>query len=57
MLPGYRRVWLVERRMDLYDPRRALRAAIAKQGRAVGVIDGRGATITLFEMAKAPARR
>jgi hypothetical protein len=57
MLAGYRRVWLVERRMDLYDPRRALRAALAKQGSAVGVIDGRGATITLFEMAKAPARR
>jgi uncharacterized membrane protein len=57
MLPGHRRVWLIERRMDLYDPRRAVRGLVSARGRAVEVIDGRGATITLFEMTQAPTRR
>jgi hypothetical protein len=55
LLPAYRRVWLLERRADLYDPRRSVRAALAGQGRAVRVIDGDGATITLFELRRAPA--
>jgi hypothetical protein len=53
LLPRYRRVWLVERRMDLYDPKGAVRAAIERQGRPVEVIDGIGATITLFELGQA----
>jgi uncharacterized membrane protein len=48
----YRRVWLIERRTDLYDPRGEVRAAIAAQGRAAEVIYGSGADITLFEIGK-----
>jgi 4-amino-4-deoxy-L-arabinose transferase-like glycosyltransferase len=56
MLPHYRRVWLVERRGDLYDPFGTVHAALAGRGRAVNVIDGNGATITLFELGQGPAR-
>jgi 4-amino-4-deoxy-L-arabinose transferase-like glycosyltransferase len=56
LLPQYRRVWLIERRGDLYDPRGAVYAAIAGRGRVVDVIDGSGATITLFEMGQGSAR-
>jgi 4-amino-4-deoxy-L-arabinose transferase-like glycosyltransferase len=56
LLPQYRRVWLIERRSDLYDPHGAVYAAIAGRGRVVEVIDGSGATITLFELGQGPAR-
>jgi mannosyltransferase len=50
LLPHYRRVWLIERRGDLYDPQGTVRAAIAAQGREAEEIGGSGATITLFEL-------
>jgi hypothetical protein len=53
LLPRYKRVWLIERRIDLYDPRGSVRAAIAGQGRVVDVIRGSGATVTLFEIGPA----
>jgi 4-amino-4-deoxy-L-arabinose transferase-like glycosyltransferase len=50
LVTQYRRVWLVERRTDLYDPAGTVRAAIAARGRVAQVIFGNGATITLFEI-------
>jgi mannosyltransferase len=49
ILPRYRRVWLIERRPDLYDPGKTVSAEIAARFRPVETIDGIGATITLFE--------
>jgi hypothetical protein len=49
MLPHYRRVWLVERRADLYDPQQMVWTAIATRFAPVEVYDDIGAKITLFE--------
>jgi hypothetical protein len=56
LLPRYRRVWLIERRGDLYDPHGTVYAALAGRGRVAQVIDGNGATITLFDLAQGAAR-
>jgi hypothetical protein len=63
LLPSYRRVWLVERHADLYDPGRIVAAELARRYRPVLAIHGNGALITLFEAgvqahaAAAPGRR
>jgi hypothetical protein len=54
LLPAYRRVWLVERHADLYDPGRIVAAALARHYRPVQVIHGNGALITLFEAVAQP---
>jgi uncharacterized membrane protein len=48
-LPRFRRVWLIERRPDLYDPAHSVAAAILTRFSPVYKIDGRGATIRLFQ--------
>jgi uncharacterized membrane protein len=49
LLPGHRRVWLVERRADLYDPGGLVMNELARRYRVTGTIDGSGATIRLYE--------
>jgi hypothetical protein len=49
-LPGYRRVWLIDRHSDLYDPRKTIEAEITRRYKPVQTVKGRGAYITLFEL-------
>jgi hypothetical protein len=49
LLPAYRRVWLIERHADLYDPGRTVAAELARRYRQVMTIHGNGAYLTLFE--------
>jgi mannosyltransferase len=49
LLPGYRRVWLIERLPDLYDHDRRVWAAVSARFRPVETIEGSGATITRFD--------
>lgn len=49
LLPAYRRVWLIERHADLYDPGRTVAAELARRYRQVMTIHGSGAYVTLFE--------
>jgi uncharacterized membrane protein len=46
---GHRRVWLIERRADLYDPGKLVMNELARRYRVTGTIDGNGATIRLYE--------
>jgi hypothetical protein len=48
MLPRYRRVWLIERRADLYDPEKTVSAEVGKRFAPVEIFDDIGAQITLF---------
>lgn len=48
LLQGRRRVWLIERRADLYDPDGVVTRELRRAYRAVGSIDGSGANITLY---------
>jgi hypothetical protein len=48
MLPRYRRVWLIERRADLYDPDKTVSAEVGKRFAPVEIFDDIGAQITLF---------
>jgi len=47
---GHRRVWLIERRADLYDPGGLVMGELARAYRISRIIDGNGATIRLYEM-------
>ena len=47
--PG-RRVWLIERRADLFDRNRTVAAALGARLTPVETIKGRGMTITLFDV-------
>lgn len=49
LLPRHRRVWLIERRADLYDPERAVAEALNAHLRAVETTKGRGMKVTLYE--------
>ena len=50
LVAGHRRVWLIERRADLYDPRGLVMGELARAYRISRIIDGNGATIRLYEM-------
>jgi mannosyltransferase len=49
LVAGHRRVWLIERRADLYDPRGLVMGELARAYRISRIIDGNGATIRLYE--------
>lgn len=49
LAPG-RRVWLIERRADLFDRNRSVAAALSTHLSAVETIKGRGLTVTLFDI-------
>jgi len=49
LLPGHRRVWVIERRPDLYDPDGLLAKELRRRYRVTGTIDGIGATLRLYE--------
>lgn len=49
VLEGARRIWLVSRRGDLYDPRLVVRHAVAKGRRHVGTLAASPVTLELFE--------
>jgi hypothetical protein len=49
LVPHYRRVWLMERRADLYDPGESVAAAVRARFAPVEIFEGIGARITLFE--------
>lgn len=48
LLQGHRRVWLIERRADLYDPDGLVTQELLRSYRVTSSIDGSGATITLY---------
>jgi hypothetical protein len=48
MLPRYQRVWLIERRADLYDPKKTVARALGARFAPVEIFDDIGAQITLF---------
>jgi mannosyltransferase len=50
LVAGHRRVWLIERRADLYDPRGLVMGELARTYQIRRIIDGNGATIRLYEM-------
>jgi hypothetical protein len=49
LLPGHRRVWLIERRADLYDPGGIVMRELGSRYRLVRKMEGNGANITLYE--------
>jgi len=51
LLPRYRRVWLVERLANLYDPDDLVMKELGSRYRLVKKIDGIGAVIRLYEAA------
>jgi hypothetical protein len=51
LLPGHPRVWLIERRADLYDPDGLVARALASRYRLVRKVEGNGANIYLYEAA------
>jgi hypothetical protein len=51
LLPGHPRVWLIERRADLYDPDGLVTRALASRYRLVRKVAGNGADIYLYEAA------
>lgn len=48
MVPHYRRIWLIERRADLYDPSESVSQEIERRFAPVEVFEDIGAQITLF---------
>jgi hypothetical protein len=55
LLPGHPRVWLIERRADLYDPARLVANELGRGYRLVRTVEGNGANIYLYQ-ASGPAR-
>ena len=51
------RVWLIERRADLYDQQRTVAAALDARLRSVETIKGRGMTVTLYDVGARQAVR
>jgi uncharacterized membrane protein len=51
LLPGHRRVWLIERRADLYDPDGIVMRELGSRLRLVRKTAGNGADISLYEAA------
>jgi mannosyltransferase len=49
MLWGRQRVWLVERRADLYDPAGLVAKELASHFRLLRKVDAMGANISLYE--------
>jgi hypothetical protein len=49
LLPGHPRVWLIERRADLYDPDGIVMRELASRYRLVRKVEGNGANIYLYE--------
>jgi len=49
LLPGHRRVWLIERRAELYDPDGLVMRELERSYRLTRRIAGDGANIWLFE--------
>jgi hypothetical protein len=56
MLPHYRRVWLMQRLPRLYDPQHSVEAALRPAYRRAAVINGIGATVTLYEASRGGPR-
>jgi hypothetical protein len=50
LLPGHRRVWLIERRADLYDPDGIVMQELGACCRLVRRMDGNGGNISLYEV-------
>jgi len=57
LLRQHRRVWLIERRADLYDRERTVAAALASGLPALETIKGRGLTVTLYDGGTRQAER
>jgi len=49
LLPAYRRVWLIERLGNLYDPDRLVMTALERRYRLARTLVGNGANIRLYE--------
>jgi hypothetical protein len=49
LLHRNRRIWLIERRADLYDQNRTVATTLGTRLRAVETIKGRGMTVTLYD--------
>jgi uncharacterized membrane protein len=52
LLPGHARVWLIERRADLYDPDHLVMDALGQGYRLRHEFEGNGANIYLYEAAR-----
>ena len=49
LLPGHPRVWLIERRADLYDPEHMVAKELGRGYRLVREVEGNGANIYLYQ--------
>jgi hypothetical protein len=52
LLPGHARVWLIERRADLYDPDHLVMDVLGRGYRLARKIEGNGANIYLYVAAR-----